>query len=70
MYFPSDYFISIPFVLSFYLTHKKGQEPLPTKVYVPVLTHAMADTSATDKDMITVITQECNDISQELSTDD
>ncbi len=66
MHFSSDYFISIPFVLSFYLIRKKEQEPTPTKVCVPALIHAMADVSATDKDMITVITQECNEISQEL----
>lgn len=50
-------------------THEKGQEPLPTKVCVPALTHAMADGSATDKDMITVITEKCNEISQELYND-
>jgi hypothetical protein len=66
IYIPSDYSISIPIVLSFYLTYKKGQEPSPTKVCVPVLTHTMTDGSATDKDMITVITEECNEISQEL----
>ena len=43
-----------------------GQEPLPTKVCVPALTHTMADGYATDIDMITVITQECNEISQEF----
>lgn len=66
MYFPSDYFISIPFVLSFYLVHmKKDRNPHRPK-FVSLPSHIMADGSATDKDMITVITQECNEISQEL----
>ena len=37
---------------------EKEQEPSLTKVCVPAFTHTMADKSATDKDMITVITQE------------
>lgn len=66
MYFPSDYFISIPFVLSFYLVHiKKDRNPhRPKFVFLP--SHIMADGSAIDKVMITVITQECNEISQKL----
>lgn len=66
MYFPSDYFISIPFVLFFYLRHrKKDRNPhRPKFVFLPL--HTMADGSATDKDMITVITKECNEFSQEF----
>lgn len=64
MYFPSDYFISIPFVLSFYLIRRKRAGTSPSKVCVPAPANTMADASATDKDMITVITEECNEISQ------
>ncbi len=66
MYFPSDYFISIPFVLFFYLTHrKKDRDPHQPK-FVSLPLHTTADTSAIDKDMITIITEDCNEISQEI----
>lgn len=69
MYFPSDYFISIPFVLSSYLIlMKKGRNPHRPK-FVSLPLHTTADSSATDKDMITVITEECNEISQESYDD-
>ncbi len=49
MYFPSDYFISIPFVLFFYLVHmKKDRNPHRPK-FVPLPSHIMADGSAIDK---------------------
>ena len=66
MYFASDYFISIPFcVIIIAVTQKKDRNPhRPKFVFLP--SHTMADESATDKDMITVITKECNEISQDL----
>lgn len=47
------------------VAQKKDRNPhRPKFVFLP--SHTMADGSATDKDMITVITEECNEISQEL----
>ena len=69
MYFPSDYFISIPFMLSFYLIPKKRTGTLTDQSLCPCPYHTLADTSATDKDMITAITKECNEISQEFYDD-
>lgn len=66
MFFASDYFISIPFcVIIMSVAQKKDRNPHRPKL-VSLSSHTMADGSATDRDMITVITEECNEISQEL----
>lgn len=47
--------------------HRKRLEPQPTKVYVPAFTIPWRKyPPRTDKPMITVITQECNEISQDF----
>lgn len=64
MYFPSDYFISIPFVLSFSLTHANRAGTLSIQSLRSCPGHTMAVVSATDILMITVITPLCNNLSQ------
>ena len=66
MYFPSDYFISIPFVLFFCLMHKKEDGDLTDQSLCPCPYNILADSSATDRDMITVLTKECNEISRKI----
>ena len=47
-HFPSDYFISVPFVLSFFLMHKKKAGTPTDQSLRSSPHHTMADTSATD----------------------